>query len=317
VYHWLDQALEAAGRAEELLPLLERDAVASGGYVRLVDQLIAEKRWDDARRWILEALGKKNLSPAWSADTLRDRFRSVAEHQKDWATAAAMAADTFFQQPSSTAFRELMKAAKKARCEEPIRTAALHFLEMGIRPNGKAQPAQKSPTTRSNAKKASVAPSADAWPLPALPAVVLKEARSAATAAKPHFDVLLDLALQDKKPDEVLRWYDRLTETQRGRKTSGSGWADYRSPVAKAVADTHPDRAASLYRDVIAGHLAVTKVSAYESAKPYLVKLKTLLTRNNRAAEWTQYLDGLRETHARKPRLLQVLDQVERSRSRR
>ena len=35
-----------------------------------------------------------------------------------------MAADSFFDRPNSDSFRELMKAAKKAHCEEPIRAAA-------------------------------------------------------------------------------------------------------------------------------------------------------------------------------------------------
>jgi uncharacterized Zn finger protein len=91
----------------------------------------------------------------------------------------------------------------------------------------------------------------------------------------------------------VVRWYDRLSETQKGRTASGFGWSDYRSRVAEAVADTHPQRAAALYRDLIAGHLAVTKVSAHESAEPYLVKLKALLTRNRRAGEWAEYLHGM------------------------
>jgi uncharacterized Zn finger protein len=129
--------------------------------------------------------------------------------------------------------------------------------------------------------------------------------------------VLLELAVEEKKPDEVLRWYARLSEAQKGHTAHGFGWSDYRSRVAEAVADTHPERAAALYRDLIAGHIAVTKVSAYELAEPYLVKLKALLTRNRRAGEWAEYLTGLRQTHARKPRLLEVLDRVERGRSRR
>ena len=150
-----------------------------------------------------------------------------------------------------------------------------------------------------------------------LPAVVLGDARFADQAPGPQYSVLLDLALEEKKPDEVLRWYDQMTETQTGRKAIGYGWSDYRDQVAEAVADTHPDRAVALYLDLIAGILAITKVSAYESAEPSLVSLKALLTKNNRAAEWTHYLNGLLETHARKPRLLEVLNRAESGRSRR
>jgi uncharacterized Zn finger protein len=314
LYDWLGQALEASGREDEFLAILERDAAASGSYLELVDALIARKRWDDARRWILEGLQKKNLSPAWSGDTLRDRFRTVAEHQKDWAMVAALAADSFFDHPHSGTFRDLLKAAKKAGCEEPIRAAATSFLETGIRPDGKTQPSKKSPSRRIAKKEAATA---SVWPLPALPAGILRESRSSWSTPGPHYEVLLQLALEEKKPDEALRWYDRLSETRKGRKAMGYFWPDYRPQVADTVADSHPDRAVALYRDLIAGHLAVTKVSAYEAAKPYLVKLKALLTRNNRTDEWTHYLNGLRETHARKLRLIEVLDRVERGRSRR
>ncbi len=311
--HWLHQALEASGRDDEVLPLLEREAAASGNYLHLVDTLIAEKRWDDARRWILEGLQKKNVNPSWSAGTLRDRWSSIAGHQKDWATLAAVAADVFFSQPHTGTFREMIKAAKKAHCEEAVRAAALRFLETGIRPEGKSQPTARSPSARANAKTTSAA-----WPLPALPAVLLQEARyEYADAPGPRYDVLLKLAIEEKRPEEVLRWYERLNKAKKGTSPWHYGWHDYRSQVADAVAESHPERAEALYRDLIAGHLAHTHVSAYESAEPYLVKLKALLTRNRRTAEWAKYLKDLRETHFRKPRLMEVLDRVEGGRSRR
>jgi uncharacterized Zn finger protein len=205
-------------------------------------------------------------------------------------------------------FRELMKAAKKARCEETVRPAALRFLETGTRPDGKAQPATK----------AAPAASPSAWPLPALPAAILRGARFAhQDAPGPRYDVLLELAVEEKNSNEVLRWYDRLAETKQGRTAQGWGWQDYRSRVARAVADSNPDRAEALYRDLITEQLAFTKVSAYESAEPYLVALKALLTKNKRAAEWTKYLADLHETHFRKPRLIDVLDRVESGRSKR
>jgi uncharacterized Zn finger protein len=81
--------------------------------------------------------------------------------------------------------------------------------------------------------------------------------------------------------------------------------------VADAVADTHPDRALAIYRGIIEADIARTSPSAYEAALPYLRKVRGLLHRLNRHAEWGQYVAGLREEHRRKRRLLEVLDRLE------
>ena len=41
LYQWLGQALEASGRGNEVLPLLEHEAVASGSYLQLVDAMLS------------------------------------------------------------------------------------------------------------------------------------------------------------------------------------------------------------------------------------------------------------------------------------
>jgi uncharacterized Zn finger protein len=84
--------------------------------------------------------------------------------------------------------------------------------------------------------------------------------------------------------------------------------------VADAVADTHPDRAVAIYRELAEGLIAQTKPAAYESAAGYLRKLRDLLTRIGRAAEWEGILAHLREEHRRKRTLMDVLDRLERRR---
>jgi uncharacterized Zn finger protein len=303
---WLATALSAAGRDAEVLPLLESEAVNAGRYLRLVDELLARKRVDDARRWLLQGIEKSRERWPSNVRALRERWRELAARKKDWPTVAAMHAASFFHNPSVHSLRELLAAARKARCEDAVRAAALHFLETGVRP-GETTPTGKGGTRTSP-------PAAGDWPLPVLPAALLEPPWPGQAAAPgPHYDVLLDLALAENRPDDVLHWYDRLGKT--GMPPGEFGYRDYRESVADTVAATHPDRALALYREIIAGLLAHTKVWAYEQARPTLRKVKALLEKNKRAGEWAQYLAELRETHHRKPRLLEVLDRVERDRT--
>lgn len=311
---WLIRALEGAGRKDEIIPLMEAEARLTGSYDRLVDALTAGRRRDEARRWAVEGIERVGKQWPGIASGLRERLRKMAEDEKDWPTVAAMCAEEFFNYPSVAALRELEKAAKKAGCQEAVRAAALHFLETGARPVPAPPPAAPGakPRGRGRARPAG-APAAGAppWPLPRLPPELRETAERAAFRRDgPHFDVLLELALEEKRPDDVLRWYDALGRSRR------TGYASYgedslEGQVADAVSQAHPDRAAELYRTIIEGNIARTSPSAYEAALPFLRKLRALLHRTGRAEEWGRYLARLRETERRKRRLMEVLDRLE------
>ena len=51
-------------------------------------------------------------------------------------------------------------------------------------------------------------------------------------------DTLIDIAIADRRPAEVIRWYDE-------RKPRSVGWIDD-DKIAQAVADAYPDRALEL-----------------------------------------------------------------------
>jgi len=123
--------------------------------------------------------------------------------------------------------------------------------------------------------------------------------------------VLLELALHEKKPDEVLRWHDQLASEQRSRPYGWSSAGHYADRVADAVADTHPERSLAIYRQIVEQYIAQTSPSAYEAAVPALRKLRGLLQRLRREAEWSAYLAELRDKHHRKRRLLEVLDRLQ------
>jgi uncharacterized Zn finger protein len=306
---WLLESFERAGRDAEVVPLMEAEARATGSYERLVRRLIADGRLADAQRWAAEGIERMGDRWAGTANHLREILRGVAEQEDDWITVAAIRAEDFFHDPGIHTLDMLQQAADKAGCGAEVRAAALHFLETGIRP--RPAPASVPATARARRagkRTAPQAPTGPAWPLPT-PAPHLRPKEAAYSPPGPHFNVLLELALLDKRPDEILRWYDRMTDK---RQASNFGWGGhYAARVADAVADTHPERALALYREIVEADVAATSPSAYEAALPYLRKVRALLHRLGRDAEWGQYVAGLREKNRRKRRFMEVLDRLE------
>ncbi len=115
-------------------------------------------------------------------------------------------------------------------------------------------------------------------------------------------NILIELAADERRPDEGLRWYDQ-------RPAGAGGWSAINPDlVADAVAETHPERAITIWKQLAEAQIAQTNPRAYEVAAAYLRKLGRLLERQKRADEWRRYIAGLREANKRKRRLLEVLD---------
>jgi uncharacterized Zn finger protein len=305
---WLIEALERAGRGDEALAVLEAEAPKTGSYERLVRRLIEDGRLDDAARWAAEGIAHTRDRLPGIAGQLRTLLREIAEKRKDWPAAAAFYAEEFFTYPSVESLRKLTKAAARAGYEEQVRAAALQFLETGVRP----QPAPAAAPVRQGRARAKPA-AGPAWPLPA-PAPSGQEtgkSRRAAQAPTPHYDVLLDLAIAEKRPDDVLAWYDRIRSSRRARDFGGFG--DYYDDgrVADAVAAAHPERALEIYRRLAEDEIAATSASAYERAMPYLRKVRAVLHRTGRDADWKKYVAELRADNHRKRRFLEMLDGLE------
>lgn len=57
--------------------------------------------------------------------------------------------------------------------------------------------------------------------------------------------------------------------------------------------------------------IAQVKPKAYQAAGTYLRKAAKVMAQERKQAEWGHYLQTLREHHARKIRLMEVLDSLE------
>ncbi len=121
-------------------------------------------------------------------------------------------------------------------------------------------------------------------------------------------DVLIDIAIEEKRPDDVLKWYDH----RKSKKQVFWGGDSYQEDqVAEAVADHYPDRAIDIWKSIAERQIALTKPKAYEAAAVYLRKVHGLLKKLKRESEWKDYLLKLRQANVRKTKFIEILSRLE------
>ena len=292
---WLIRALEKAGRQDEIIPLCEREASITSSYERLVDLLIAKRRWEEARRWCYQGIEAVASTYPGIEAALHKRLQTINRRSGNPLAGLAIQAEEFFATPGLFGFQELCKAARKARVGKGVEAWARHYLETGRRP-GVGRKRKSDPKV--------------AWPLPR-PEV---EVPNIETTEAPMSGILTQLAIAEKKPDEVLKWYDYA-----GRKKGGLGLSDFlvdATEVAEAVKSAYPERAIAIWQETAEEHIARVSTNGYEASVPYLRKMKNALTRAGRKQEWDEYLASLREENKRRPRCLEVLGRLKGGRRR-
>jgi uncharacterized Zn finger protein len=277
--NWLILALERAGRRDEIIPLCRQEAEKTGSYLRLVERLMKAKQWEEAEAWIRKGIAAIEKRWPGIAVQLRTAFREMRERQQDRHAAAALRADEFFLEPSVQTFRALDQAAQQAGVGPEVRAAAMQYLETGIRPQ----------------------PSTQLWPLPESE---LKPTTGRVPIEPPVTEVLIDIAIAEKRPDEVLLWYDRRKP---GSRVWDSGWfAEDR--IAEAVVARYPERAVTIWKQLAEAQIALTKPKAYDAAAGYLRKVGRVLKQQGKEQDWQGYLTALRRTYERKRRFVETLD---------
>jgi uncharacterized Zn finger protein len=273
---WAIHALEHAGREDEVIPLCEAEAAKTHSYGRLVERLVAARRYDDAERWILEGILTTNEKWPGIATGLRTQLLQIRTLQEDWPAAAAIQAEEFVRQPSRKAFTNSRGACTKVNAWPKVRGSLLAYLEKGVLPWQH-----------------------EGWPLPE---TGLDAPAAEQRGSFPKVNLLIGIAILEKKPDQVLHWYDRLAQQRFGR----PGVEE--DEIATAVQTYAPDRAVAIWQAKAEQLIAQVKPSAYQEAAKYLRKAGVVMARQERKEQWDAYLRNLRQTHARKRRLIEILD---------
>lgn len=287
---WVILALEKSGRSDEIIPLCETQADETLSYVRLVNRLMTAKRWDDAERWIERGITATRKKWPGIASELLQAVKKLREREKDWLGVAAIFAEEFFEQPALETFEKLATAANRAAVWPAVREHAMHYLETGKIPKEGHQ------------EDGNLA----AWPLPVSHHREIKEPRP---SELPMTSTLIDIAIAEKQPAEVLRWYDSSKQKMPWWGTTFQG-----DRVAKAIADRYPDRAVAIWKKAAESEIAHTKPSAYATAGEYLRKIRRVLESNRSGQEFAAYLTSLKQTHIRKRRLMEILDNLSEQR---
>jgi uncharacterized Zn finger protein len=273
---WAIHALDRAGRKDEIILLCEAEAQKTGNYERLVNLLVSARRYGEAERWIREGIrATKDKWPGIAAG-LRNTLREIRTRQKNRPVVAAIQVEEFVRSPSRQAFTECQKAAAKIKAWPKVRESLLHYLEKG-----------EPPWKRKD------------WPLPDSGLDVPETERK---DRFPMVTILIETALLEKNPERVLYWYDRLPK----RRYKWYGVDD--DEVATAVQNHAPDRAVAIWKSKAERLIAQVKPKAYREAGKYLRKAAKVMAKEKKQVEWDRYLRSLREHHARKIRLMEVLD---------
>ncbi len=273
---WTIHALEQAGRQQEIIPLCEAEAEKTASYERLVTRLTALERFADAERWIHKGVRATQKDSPGIASQLRDALLTIKTRRQDWPAVAILRVEEFVRSPSVRTFENCREAAQRLDIWTIVRHILLEHLADGRLPWEQPE-----------------------WPLPTPGEDAPKPERA---DTFPRFSTLIEIAIREKNPEEVLRWYDLCPRNHCW------GYTTLDENVATAVASYAPDRAVKIWKALAEQEIARVKPSAYLEAAGYLRKTAKVMILEKREADWGQYLAGLRTEHFRKKRLLEVLD---------
>jgi uncharacterized Zn finger protein len=138
------------------------------------------------------------------------------------------------------------------------------------------------------------------WPLPD---TGFEKSVSFQGVNQPFTDVLIEIAIHEKRVDDVLKWYD--VHTQRRKDWM---WDNLEDRVATAIAHNYPDKAVAIWKRIAESHISKVNVASYAEGAAYLRKAQKILTHLGKANEWDTYLQQLKEANRRRPRLIEILD---------
>ena len=275
---WIVTALKNAGRKDEIVPFCENEAVKTNSYARLVRILMEDSQWVAAEQWIQKGIQATDKKWPGIARQLRESLREIREKQGDWLQVTALRADDFFSEPSLKTYQLLKEAAKKAKIWMKMQPIAIGYLKTG-----------------------ESIESGSSWPLPK---TGIQKAERRRKHEFPRIRVLVDIAIAEKRPKDVLHWYDLRKNQQ-----FGWWWSEHQEgKIAAALATDYPDRAVDVWKRLSENLIAQVKPKAYEKAAVYLRKIQGVLKKQQKDEKWQKYIIILRQKHARKKRLIDILN---------
>ena len=294
--HWRLQkivtALDKAKRAEEATDMLRKEAPKIDEHEMLIKRLIEVNCLEEAETIATGQLQKCAVSSQnhhWDWVWMR-QLKIIAEKRKDKATLASIQTAEFLHQPNWETIQPLLKSAKMLKVEPVIRKEMETFLQTGEVPEAiSAALSKKEPT--SAAKKS--------WPIP----VFFFQPKPEQSGSR--YDVLCKWAIKEKRPHDVIRWFDELKSRPSLKRSVNP------LDVAEAVWTAYPDRAFQFYRQAAEEEMNTTSTSHYPTAVSHLRKAKQALANAKRDREWSKVMEEIRAKHGRKSSLMKQIGEME------
>lgn len=282
---WAVESLDRAGRPEEATEICRSTLEATDGYPRFVRRLLKAGRRDEAAAWIDRGVRATEARYPGITHELTTILRTLREEQGDLDAVLALQAVAFFREPSWATYRALLDVGERLGLLVEVRRHAQQYLIDGTTPT----------------------------PCGERGAVLLADAAREAEGRSrripvPHAALLVDIAIAERDPDAVLRWYHVIRQEQNPFRDPPS----LKGRVADAVVYRYPDVALELWEAMAEALVRQATPQAYDGAITVLGKVRTLLATRGDEKAWRETVAGLRQVHARKRRFLERLDALER-----
>lgn len=278
------EALENAGRDDEVIPLCEKEVRKTNSYVRLVKYLRKARRSEEAEEWIRKGIVATDRKLPGISSRLRDELLDIRSRKRDWQFVTAIMADKLFERPSIEEFKHLQKAAEKVGVWTEVRDSVINFLITGKRPSHDDT----------------------GWPLPD---TELKISNSYGGHKPPFTEALIDIAIHEKNIDEILRWYEIYHK--RNKLLWGWTWEEsIDAKVADAIVTKYPERSIEIWKMIAENFIALKKPKWYSTASQFLRKVEKTMKLNGMDDEWKSYIVKLKEEHSKKRRFIEILDSM-------
>jgi uncharacterized Zn finger protein len=284
----LVSALERTGRSNAAEELAMREARRGSDYRLVLERLREQGRIDEAEQLLVEVHDALPPEQDYRKQELREELARCAEEKGDKKRVAAFAAEAFFREPSSSGFERAMQAAKAVRLGKPVRAWLVQYLTTGRCPLARGFRWRKSDP--------------EPWPLPATGLEV--EPGLADDDGTQSCELLLKLAILEKRGADVLRHWDRLRELEgaKGRDGRALGGRRELGFVAEAIAKHAPERAIELWLEEAHSRIARRIASEYPLAVKALRSIRDLLLPQQRE-RWEGLLRDFRDAYPRLRRL--------------
>jgi uncharacterized Zn finger protein len=289
---WIVTALDCAGRNNEATDLCIAEVERTNNYSGLSRRLVAAGRMDEAAAWIRQGIRQTMQKSPGIAAELRSILCELLVKEGDLLTVAAIRAGEFLEQPDIRTWRGLEVSARAAGTWDRLEPEVRKYLEQG----GFSRKRRGEPY--GTGLLFGLLP--DSGLFPPLRAPVRKQ---------PFYSLLIGIAMDSNRPAEVLAWYDRYRGASRDELFSHVD----EDRVAGFIAGEFPDRSLEIWKEKSRRRACEARPQSYEAVAGYLEKIHRLLKKLDRMDEFAEFLGELRADHARKKRLLAILDDTERS----